>query len=54
MALKLVFRTDLGGYWLTSRLVNDWNKLGGQGVSAESISGFKTCFQERSRSILAH
>ena len=47
VALKLVFRTDLGGYWSTSREVNDWNRLGGHVVSAQSIGTFKTCFQDR-------
>ena len=52
MAFKLVFRTDLGEYWLTNRVVNDWNKLGGRVVCGESLSGFKICIQDRPRWIL--
>ena len=52
MALKLVFRTDLGGYWFTNRVVSDWNRLGGHVVRAESIGGYKTCIQDRPRWIL--
>ena len=53
-ALKFVFRTDLRRYWLTNRVVSDWNKLGGLLVSGESIGGFKTCILDRSRWILGH
>ena len=52
MALKLVFRTDLGGYWFTNRVVNDWNRLGRHVVSGESIGSFKNCIEERLMKIL--
>ena len=54
MALKPVFRTDLGGYMFTNRVVDDWNRLGEHIVSGESIGGFKDCIQDRSRWILVH
>ena len=38
---KLRFRTDIGRYWFTNRVVNDWNRLGRHVVSAESIDSFK-------------
>ena len=38
---KLRFRTDLGRYWFTYRIVNDWNRLGRQVVSTESIGSFE-------------
>ena len=37
----LRFRTDLGRYWFTNRMVNDWNRLGRHVVSAESIGSFE-------------
>ena len=37
----LRFRTDIGRYWFTSRVVNDWNRLGRHVVSAESIGSIK-------------
>ena len=46
---KLRFRTDIGRYWFTNRVVNDWNRLGGHVVSGESIGSFKTCIQDRPR-----
>ena len=45
VALKLVFGTDLGGYWSTSRVVNDCNRVGRHVVSGESIGGFKFIFR---------
>ena len=38
---KLRFRTDVGKYWFTNRVVNDWNRLSRHVVGAESISSFK-------------
>ncbi|ORD92756.1 hypothetical protein ECANGB1_578, partial [Enterospora canceri] len=38
---KLRFRTDIGRYWFTNRVVNDWNRLDRHVVSAESIGSFK-------------
>ena len=38
---KLRFRTDIGRYWFTNRVVNDWNRLGRHVVSGESIGSFK-------------
>ena len=38
--------TDIGRHWLTNRVVNDWNRLGGHLVSADSIGSFKICIQE--------
>ncbi len=38
---KLIFRNNVGRYWFTSRVVNDWNRLGRHVVSAETISSFK-------------
>ena len=35
---KLKFRTDLGRYWFTNRVVKDWNMLDRHVVSAESES----------------
>ena len=52
MAIKLVFITDLGGYCFPNRVVNDWKRLGGHAVCAESIGGFKTCIQEGPRLLL--
>ena len=34
---KLRFRTDIGRYWFTNRVVSDWNRLGRHLVSGESI-----------------
>ena len=42
----LTFRTDLGRYWLTNRVVNDWNRLGRHIVSDESIGSFKRRLDE--------
>ena len=42
----LRFRTDLGRYWFTNRVVNDWNRLGKHVVSAESIGSFKRRLNE--------
>ena len=39
---KLVLRTNLGEYWFTNRVVNDWNRLGGHVGSTESIDALKT------------
>ena len=33
--------TNLGKYWFTNRVVNDWNRLGRHVVSGESIDSFK-------------
>ena len=38
---KLRFRIDLGRYWFTNRVANDWNRLDRSIVSAESIGSFK-------------
>ena len=38
---KLRFRTDLGRYWFTNTVVNDWNRLDRHVVSGESIGSFK-------------
>ena len=39
---KFRFRTDIGRYWFTIRVVNDWNRLGRHVVSGESIGRFKS------------
>ena len=31
---KYRFRTDIGRYWFTNRVVNDWNRLGRQGTAS--------------------
>ncbi len=31
----------MGRYWFTSRVVNDWHRLGGHVVSGETIGSFK-------------
>ena len=36
----------MGKYWLTNRVVNDWNKLGRHVVKAESIGSFKKRLDE--------
>ncbi len=36
----------MGRYWFTSRVVNDWNRLGGHVVSAETIGSFKKMLEE--------
>ena len=38
---KLRFRTDIGKYWFTNRVVNNWNRVSRHVVSAESIGSFK-------------
>ena len=38
---KLRFRTYLGRYWFTNRVMNDWNRLGRHVVSGELIGSFK-------------
>ncbi len=43
---KLRFRTDVGGYWFTSRVVNDWKRLGRHVVSGETIGSFKKRLDE--------
>ena len=43
---KLRFGTDLGRYWFTNRVENDWNRLGRHVVSAESIDSFKRRLDE--------
>ena len=43
---KTRFRTDVGKYWFTSRVVNDWNRLGRHVVSAESVGNFKKRLDE--------
>ena len=40
------FRTDIGRYWFTNRVVNDWNRLDRHVVSAESIRSFKKRLDE--------
>ena len=46
MLEKLRFRIDLGRYWFTNRVVNDWNRLDRHVVSAESINSFKRRLDE--------
>ena len=46
MLEKLRFRTDVGRYWFTNRVVNDWNRLGRHEASAESIGSFKKRLDE--------
>ena len=41
MLEKLRFRTDIGRYLFTNRVVNDWNRLGTHVVSAESKVALK-------------
>jgi len=43
---KLRFRTDIGRYWFTNRVVNDWNRLDRHVVGAESIGSFKKRLDE--------
>ena len=43
---KLKFRIDIGRYWFTNRVVNDWIRLGRHVVSAESIDCFKRRLNE--------
>ena len=43
---KLRFRTDIGRYWFTNRVVNDWNRLSRHVVEAESIGSFKKRLDE--------
>ena len=43
---NLRFRTDIGRYWFTNRVVHDWNRLGRHVVSAESIDSFKRQLDE--------
>ena len=43
---KLRFRINLGRYWFTNRVVNDWNRLGRHVVSGESIGSFKRRLDE--------
>ena len=38
---KLRFRADMSRHCFTNRVVSDWNSLGRQVVSAESIGSFK-------------
>ena len=33
--------TNLGRYWFTNRVVNDWNRMDRHVVSGESIGSFK-------------
>lgn len=40
------FRTDVGRYWFTNRVVNDWNGLSRDVVSAETIGTFKKRLDE--------
>ena len=44
---KLRFRTDLGRYCFTNRVVNNWNRLVRCVVSAESIGSFKRWLDQR-------
>ena len=43
---KLRFRTDLGRYWFTNRVVNDLSRLGRHVVIGESIGSFKRRLDE--------
>ena len=43
---KLRFRTDVGKYWFTNRVVNQWNRLGRHVVSAETVGSFKKRLDE--------
>ncbi len=43
---KLRFRTNVGRYWFTNRVVNDWNRLGRHVVSSETIGSFKKRLDE--------
>ena len=43
---KLRFGTDVGRYWFTNRVVNDWNRLSRHVVSAETIGSFKKRLDE--------
>ena len=43
---KLRFRTNLGRYWFTNKVVNNWNRLGRHVISAESIGSFKRRLDE--------
>ena len=38
---KRRFRKEIGKNWFTNRVVNDWNGLSRQVVSAESLESFK-------------
>ena len=38
---KLRFKADIGRYWFTNIVMNDWNRLGRHVVSGESIGSFK-------------
>ena len=38
---KFRFRTDIGRYWFTNRVVNNWNRLDRYVVSGESMGSFK-------------
>ena len=46
MLKKLRFRTDIGRYWFTNRVVNDWNRLSNYVVSAKSVNSFKKRLDE--------
>ena len=43
---KLRFRTDVGKHWFSNRVVNDWNRLSGHVVSAETLGSFKRRLDE--------
>ena len=43
---KRRFRTNIGKYWFTNRVVNEWNSQGRHVVDAESISSFKRRLDE--------
>ncbi len=43
---KLRFRTDVGRYWFTNRVVNNWNRLGRHVGSGETIGSFKKRLDE--------
>ena len=43
---KLQFRINIGRYWFTNRVVNDWNRLDRHIVNGESIGSFKRRLDE--------
>ena len=43
---KIRFRTDVGKYWFSNRVVNDWNRLSSDVVGAGSLGSFKRRLDE--------